>query len=183
MRGHIHKRQWKGRGGKQQTLWYAVVDVGQGEDGKRKQKWHGGFKTRRDAESALAELVQSLETQTYITPQRLTLAAFVRTEWLPTMQTQVKVSTWDSYRRNLENHVLPELGGAPLQQLTAGHLNGLYRSLTGHGRRNGTGGGLSAKTIRNIHGTVSKVLADAADRDIVNRNIAMSARPPKPRKT
>lgn len=183
MRGHIHKRQWKGRGGKQQTLWYAVVDVGQGEDGKRKQKWHGSYKTRRDAESALAELVQSLETQTYITPQRLTLATFVRSEWLPTMQTQVKHSTWDSYRRNLENHVLPELGGVPLQQLTAGHLNGLYRGLAGHGRLNGAGGGLSAKTIRNIHGTVSKVLTDAADRDVVSRNIALSARPPKPRKT
>lgn len=182
MRGHIHKRQWKGRGGKQQTLWYVVVDVGQAEDGKRQQKWHGGFKTRRDAESALAELVQSLEKQTYIAPQRVTLADFVRTEWLPTMQTQVKISTWDSYRRNLQNHVLPALGGVQLQQLTTGHLNSLYRSLIGQGRRNGAGG-LSPKTVRNIHGTMSKLLTDAADRGLVSRNIATSARPPKPRKT
>ena len=183
MRGHIHKRQWKGRGGKQQTLWYAIVDVGIDSEGKRKQKWHGGFKTRRDAEQALTELVQSLDTQTYITPQRLTLAEFVRGEWLPTMRTQVKFSTWDSYRRNLDNHVLPVLGGSPLQQLTTGHLNSLYRSLAGQGRRNGSGGGLAPKTIRNIHGAMSKVLADAADRGLVGRNIAVSARPPKPRKT
>lgn len=183
MRGHIHKRQWKGRGGKVQTLWYAVVDVGTGDDGQRKQKWHGGFKTRRDAELALTEVIQSLEKQTYISPQRLTLADFVRNEWLPMMETQVKASTWDSYRRNLDNHVLPVLGGTPLQQLSAGHLNSLYRSLMGQGRRNGLGGGLSAKTVRNIHGAVSKLLADAADRGLVSRNIAATARPPKPRKT
>jgi len=183
MRGHVHKRQWKGRGGKTQVLWYAVVDVGTGEDGKRKQKWHGGFKTRREAEVALSEIVRSLEMQTYISPQRVTLAEFVRNDWVPMMQTQVKKSTWDSYRRNLENHVLPVLGGTPLQQLSTGHLNSLYKSLLAQGRRNGAGGGLSAKTVRNIHGTLSKVLVDAADVGLVSRNIATGSRPPKPRKT
>lgn len=70
------------------VLWYVVVDIGQGDDGRRQQKWHGGFKTRREAEGVLAELVQSLEKQTYITPQHLSLAKFARDEWLPTMQTQ-----------------------------------------------------------------------------------------------
>ncbi len=183
MRGHVHKRQWKGRGGKVQTLWYAVVDVGNGDTGKRKQRWHGGFKTRREAELALAEIVRSLDSNTYISPQRLTLAEFVRNEWLPTMRTQVKESTWDSYRRNLENHVLPVIGATPLQRVSTGHLNSLYRSLLGQGRRNGSPGGLSAKTVRNIHGTVSKIFTDAADRGLVSRNIAATARPPRPRKT
>ena len=183
MRGHIHKRQWKGRGGKTQTLWYAVVNIGTDDSGKRKQKWHGGFKTRREAELALTEIVQSLDKQTYVPPQRLTMAEFFRHEWLPMMETQVKASTFDSYRRNLENHVLPTLGGVPLQQLSAGHLNSLYRDLLGRGRRNGARGGLSAKTVRNIHGALSKLLTDAADRGLVSRNVASTARPPKPRKT
>ncbi len=182
MRGHIHKRQWKGRGGKVQVLWYVVVDIGQRDDGRRQQKWHGGFKTRRDAERALAELVQSLEKQTYVTPQHVSLAEFARDEWLPTMRTQVKHSTWDSYRRNLELHVFPVLGGTQLQQVTAGHLNGLYRSLLGSGHRNGTSGS-APKTVRNIHIAVSKLLADAVDRGLVSRNIATSAKAPKPRKT
>src|SRR4051794_39811963 len=111
MRGHIHKRQWKGRGGKTQTLWYVGVDVGLGENGRRQQKWHGGFKTRRDAQNAIADNVGALERQTYVAPTRLTLAEFVRDQWLPMMRSQVKVSTWDSYSRNLELHVLPVLGG------------------------------------------------------------------------
>jgi integrase len=182
MRGHIHKRQWKGRGGKIQVLWYVVVDVGQGDDGRRQQKWHGGFKTRRDAERALSEVVQSLEKQTYVTPQRLSLAEFARDKWLPMMGTQVKHSTWDSYRRNLELHVFPVLGGTQLQQITAGHLNGLYRSLLGSGHQNGTSG-LAPKTVRNIHIAISKLLSDAVDRGLISRNIATSAKAPKPRKT
>lgn len=181
MRGHVHKRQWKGRGGKVQVLWYAVVDVGAGTNGKRKQKWHGGFKTRREAEAALAEIVRSLEENTYITPHRVTLGEFAEQEWLPMMKSQVKKSTWDSYRRNIENHVLPLLGGTALQQLSTGHLNSLYRTLLSQGRRGGSGKGLSPKTVRNVHGAISKLLTDAADRGLVNRNIATNARPPRSR--
>lgn len=182
MRGHIHKRQWKGRGGKIQVLWYVVLDIGQDGEGRRQQKWHGGFKTRRDAENALADLVRSLDKQTYVTPQHLSVAEFARNEWLPTMRTQVKHSTWDSYRRNLELHVFPVLGATQLQQVTAGQLNGLYRSLLASGHHNGTTG-LAPKTVRNIHIAVSKLLADAVDRGLVSRNIATSAKAPKPRKT
>lgn len=180
MRGHIHKRQWNGRGGKPQTLWYAVVDVGHGDDGKRKQKWHGGFKTKREAERVLAEVLQTVEQQTYVAPQRLTLAEFVVSEWLPIMQTQVKVSTWDSYRRNLQKHVLPVLGSRPLQQLTAAHLNALYRSLLEPGGKPGARA-LAPKTVRNIHIVISKVLSDAMDHGAIGRNVAANARPPKHR--
>lgn len=181
MRGHIHKRQWKGRGGQTKTLWYVVVDVGTGPGGKRKQKWHGGFKTRREAEAASADIVRDLENQSYIAPHQQTLADYAREEWIPTMATQVKHSTWDSYRRNLENHVLPTLGGLPLQKLTPGHLNRLYAALLEDGSRKG-GGGLSAKTVKNVHGAISKLLADAADQGLVGRNVGATAKPPKPKK-
>ena len=75
--------------------------------------------------------------------------------------------------------MLPALGGVPLQQLSAGHLNNLYRDLLGGGRRNGDRGGLSAKTVRNIHGALSKLLTDAADRGLVSRNVAALVRVPK----
>jgi Arm DNA-binding domain len=57
MRGHIHKRVRKTRAGKETTLWYVVVDVGVTADGRRRQKWHGGFATRREAEAARAKIV------------------------------------------------------------------------------------------------------------------------------
>jgi integrase len=178
MRGHIHKRQWKGRGGKTQTLWYVVVDVGQGDDGKRQQKWHGGFKTRSDAQRAMADIVRALERQTYVAPRRLTFGEFVRGEWLQMMRSQLKVSTWDSYDRNLRLHVLPVLGGRQMQAITAGHLNALYQSLLAGGNHTRKGG-LAPKTVRYVHTTISKVLSDAVDLGLVSRNVAASARAPK----
>lgn len=182
MRGHIHKRERQGKNGKT-VRWYVVVDVGADDQGRRQQKWHGGYRTRREAQRALAEIVGSLEKHTYIAPTQVTVASFAREEWLPTMRTQVKFSTWDSYRRNLEKHVLPVLGGKQLQQITAGHLNTLYRSLLTGACRNGRKGGLAPKTVRNIHIAISKLLADALDHGLVSRNVAANARPPKPRKT
>lgn len=181
MRGHIHKRERQGKNGRT-IRWYVVVDIGKDENGKRKQKWHGGFRTRREAERAMAEIVESLDSDRYIAPQKKTLAEFVTHEWLPLNKTQTKTSTWDSYRRNLENHVLPVLGGTSLQQITAGHLDSLYRSLLASGRRNADGG-LSPKTVRNIHGTLSKVFTDATDLGILATNPAAAAHPPKPRTT
>ena len=178
MRGHIHKRQWKGRGGKTQTLWYVVVDVGLGENGRRQQKWHGGYKTRRDAQNAMADIVSALERQTYVAPQRLTLAEFVRDQWLPIMRSQVKVSTWDSYSRNMELHVLPVLGGRQMQAITVGHLNALYQSLL-VGGNHAREGGLAPKTVRYVHTTVTKLLNDAVDLGLVARNVARSAKAPK----
>src|SRR5205814_2135706 len=52
MQGHIHKRVRTDKSGKERTLWYVVVDVGIDHNGRRRQKWHGGFRTRREALSA-----------------------------------------------------------------------------------------------------------------------------------
>lgn len=181
MRGHIHKRTKKGADGKPKTYWYVVVDIGVDDAGKRRQKWHGSYKTRRDAERASASILRDLDDRTYVEPRNLTLAEYVRSDWLPLMKQQVKASTWSSYERNLELHVLPTLGSRQLQGLTPGHLNGLYRQLLENGRRNGpAGSGLSAKTVRYIHTTLSKVLNDAVDQELLQRNPAARAKPPRP---
>lgn len=174
MSGHVHKRVRTTESGKETTLWYVVVDVGVGSDGRRRQKWHGGFKTRREAEAARAKIVNDLNTGSYVQPDRTALAEWVRDSWLPMIQTRIKPSTFDSYRRNMELHVLPALGHRPLQQLTAPMLNALYAGLMTHERA------LSAKTVSYIHTTVHKALADAVDADVLPRNVGERAKPPRP---
>jgi excisionase family DNA binding protein len=49
MKGHIHKRVHSTADGRTTTTWYVVVDAGRKADGKRRQKWHGGFRTRKEA--------------------------------------------------------------------------------------------------------------------------------------
>ena len=62
---------------------------------------------------------------------------------------------------NMELHVLPALGHRALQQITAPMLNALYADLLDRGQR--AAGGLSPKTVRYIHTTIHKALADAVD--------------------
>ncbi len=177
MRGHIHKRVRTNAAGKQTTRWYVVVDTGVDQDGKRRQKWHGGFDTRREAEIERARIINDLHTGGYVAPDRLTLAEWVRESWMPMTRTRVKPSTYDSYRSNMETHVLPALGNRPLQQLTAPMLNALYADLLARGNGRGP---LASKTVRYIHTIIHKALADAVDAGLLPANIAERSKPPRP---
>jgi len=177
MRGHIHKRVRTNAAGKQTVRWYVVVDVGVDGDGRRRQKWHGGFSTRREAEAERAKIVNDLHVGGCIAPDRVTLAQWVRESWLPMTKARVKPSTFDSYRANMEIHVLPVLGGRVVQQLTAPMLKALYADLLNRG---GARGPLAAKTVRYIHTIAHKALADAVDAGVVRANVAERAKPPRP---
>ena len=177
MQGHIHKRVRTSRDGKEAVRWYVVLDLGYGDDGRRRQKWHGGFRTRREAEAERAKLVNELNTGSYVAPGRTTLSEWIRDSWLPMTEPRVKPSTFHSYKRNLELHVLPVLGRRPLQQLTPPMLTALYGQL---GREADGRKALSAKTISYIHSTLHKVLSDAVDAGLLGRNAAAGAKPPRP---
>jgi integrase len=177
MQGHIHRRVHSMSDGRTTTTWYVIVDAGRDRNGRRRQKWHGGFRTRREAEAARAKIVNDLHNGTYIERSGRTLEEWSTEQWLPTMRSQVKPTTWDAYDRNMRLHILPTLGGVRLQDLTPARLNKLYAQLLE--TSNGRGGKLSAKTVRNLHTIVHKALADAVDQGLVVQNPAHRARPPK----
>lgn len=121
--------------------------------------------------------MDNLHTGSYVMPDRLTFGDWLRNSWLPMTETRVKPSTFHSYRRNLEIHVLPVLGSRPLQQLTPLMLNALYSKLQSEGSGNRL---LSAKTVRYIHTTIHKALEDAVDAGVLAKNVAERAKPPRP---
>ena len=177
MQGHIHKRVRTDRHGKETVRWYVVLDLGFGQDGRRRQKWHGGFRTRREAEAARAQLVTDVNTGSYVLPGRTTLTEWIRETWLPMTEPRIKPTTFHSYRQNLELHVIPVLGQKRLQQLTPPMLTGLYGRLAQASEERQ---GLSAKTISYIHSTLHKVLSDAVDAGLLVKNVAAAAKPPRP---
>lgn len=182
MQGHIHRRQSTDRAGRPRTLWYVVMDIGRDGGGKRRQKWHGSYSTRKAAEVRRADLVNRYHRGTYAEPSSVTLAQWVRNTWLVSMRTRVKPSTLHSYSRNFELHLLPRLGHRRLRDLTAPLLNSVYGELLLDGRRNGIHGGLSSKTVRYVHQILHKALVDAVDDGLLGHNPADRARPPKPSK-
>ena len=120
------------RRGERWTYYVYVTDAA----GRRRQHSKGGFKTKREAEAARVRILHSLETGTYIKPDKLSVAHFLLEEWLPAKRPPVLAeSTWESYSRNLALHVVPAIGAIPLQKLDAVRLNLLYRELLDSGRR------------------------------------------------
>lgn len=180
MQGHIRKRVHTTKSGSQTVNWYVVIDLPRDASGKRRQKWHGGFCTRKEAEAARARIVHEFNSGTYVEPTAIALEEWVHWHWLPTIQGRVKPSTFASYRRNIEIHVLPQLGRRQLRQLTPAMLDRLYADLLGDGHQQAARG-LSAKTVRYIHTIVHKALADAVDAGVVGTNVAERAKPPRPR--
>lgn len=168
MRGHVRKRGDK---------WCVVIDVGHLEDGRRKQQWLSGYRTRGDAQRALAEAMSRMTEGRYVEPSKLTLGRFLKQEWLPAMKFAMRASTWESYATNVEKQIVPSIGAIALQRLTPGRLNAFYGELLENGRRDGRGG-LSPKTVRNIHIILHRALSDAVRWNLISRNVAGMANPP-----
>ncbi|MGH8950464.1 MAG: tyrosine-type recombinase/integrase [Acidimicrobiia bacterium] len=117
------------------STWTYYVYV-TGGDGCRRQVSKGGFPTRREAEAARVEALASLRAGTWVRPERVTVREFLEEEWLPSQQPPtLEESTYRSYARYVRLHVVPYIGGIPLQQLTPMELNGMYRKLLEEGRR------------------------------------------------
>ncbi len=55
----------------------ALLSLGRDANGKRRQKWHGGFPTREEAEVARTKIVGDLHDGRYTEPTKLTLRQWV----------------------------------------------------------------------------------------------------------
>ena len=108
------------------------------------------------------------------------IGVYLTRTWLPSKQVTLRPSTWDSYRRNIELHVLPELGRVPIRHVRVEHLERLYAKLLDDGRAN-RAGGFDTKTVLEIHMALRRALTDATRRGIITRNPADLANAPKRR--
>lgn len=171
MRGSVVKRG---------STWSVVVEAGRDQSGRRKQRWQGGYRTKREAQAALAETVHAVNRGAYVPRSRQSLADYV-TDWLAAIEPTVRPATHYSYARNLRLHVLPELGWTPLAGVDGGSLNALYGRLLASGCKDPVrlGEGLSPRTVRYVHTIVHRALKDAVRWGRLARNPADAADPPR----
>ncbi len=129
--------------------WYVKVELDPDPaTGRRRQKWHSGYRTKRDAERARVDLLSKLDRGEYVEPTHQTFGEFLE-EWLRAIEPTVRPSTFDSYARNVRNHVIAHIGSTRLTRVDAGTLNGLYAHLLANGRRrpSRTGTGYSPAVV------------------------------------
>jgi hypothetical protein len=116
----------RGRIFKRGDTWTFVVDVGLAPDGRRKQRFKGGFGTRRAAEEALRTVVNAVAAGEYIDPTKLSFEQYVQGEWLPALQATVRPLTWESYERHCHKYLVPAFGSYPLGGVPSMPCTGVY---------------------------------------------------------
>ena len=171
MRGYVAQRR---------NRFYAVIYDGIDPiTGRERRRWHPAGTDRTHAQR-LAEKLAAEQSANAGRTGGPTVGAYLTRKWLPTKQLTLRSSTWDGYRRNIELHVLPELGRTPLRHLRAEHLERLYANLLESGRASGVGG-LGTKTVLEVHTVLRRALTDAFRRGMITRNPAEIAHAPKRR--
>jgi integrase len=126
MRGSIIKRD---------SVYYVKIELDPDPvTGKRRTKWHSGYRTKREAERARIDLLSKVDRGAYVEPTQETVAEFLE-EWLVTIRPTLKATTWNGYRSKVRNHVIPYIGGMRLTRVDGGTLNRLYTQLLESGRR------------------------------------------------
>lgn len=166
--GHVARKVRSGK-----PRYYVVIESDPDSEGRRVRKSHGGFDRLKDAKARLASVLEAQASGNYIEPSKLTVGQYLRDEWLPGIKSTIRASTFHSYERNIELHVIPTLGNVPLQKLTPSQLNALYAALA-EGERP-----LSPKTIRYLHTIVHRAMRDATKWGRLSRNPAAAADPPR----
>lgn len=142
--------------------------------GKQVQKSIYG-KTQKEVREKLTELTMEVDTGTYIEPSKMTLEQWM-TIWLDEYMFDKKWSTIKHYKAQANTSIIPVLGHYPLSQLDPHLIQTFYNSLL---RGKGRTKPLSPKSIRNIHGILSKCLSTAVKLEYMRRNPAESVTLPR----
>lgn len=180
MRGSIIKRETK-----KGPVYDIVFDLGRDPvTGKRKQKKVRGFRTKKEAEAKLAELVAQVERGTYLEPSKLTVAEYLRW-WLEQTKSKLAPSTHRCYTVAVEQHIIPHLGSIPLAKLQPIHVQEYYERDLKEGRKDNKKSkprSLSPTTVNMHHRILHRAFGQAVKLRLIPYNPCDAVDPPRPEK-
>ena len=137
-------------------------------DGKR----HSAYTdTRKEAQAKYREFYGNAEKGLLPSPEKLTLGQHME-RWLgDVVKGAVRPRTHKGYGDVARLHILPALGKVKLSQLQPNQVQQLYGQLAASG--------LAPKSVRNVHAVLRRALNQAVDWNLVPRNVATLAHPPR----
>lgn len=91
----------------------------------------------------------------------------------------IRQSTYEVYRAYLDNHVIPQLGERPLDELSTVDIQFFLRDLQQHGSKKSPNTGLAPSTIVCIRNLLKASLEQAVIEERIHRNPARQTKPPK----
>lgn len=127
--------------------------------------------TKKQAELALAKLIQSVETGIDFDASKLSVAHYID-RWLNSTQKRVRPKTFERYSQLMRLDVVPVIGSIPLVKLKPLHLEKVYERAFVRG--------LSAQSVLHIHRVLFSSLKQAVSWQLIPRNVAEAVVPPRP---
>lgn len=174
--GSIRKKTvlWEGR---EYSYWEARVTVGVDPGtGKQIRRSFSG-KTQKEVREKMQAAAVAVNEGDYFEPSKMTVGQWLDT-WAAEYLNSVKPRTVESYKANIEQHLKPAIGAKRLSELNAVDVQRLYNNLTNKRTKQP----LSAKSKKNVHGTLHKALEKAVSLGYIRHNPADKPDLPKVQK-
>jgi integrase len=157
--------------------WYPRLELPRAPDGTRVFEALGGYPTRGQAETAMADALARRSHGLTLDPARLTVNQYLD-RWLAHIRGSLRARTIARYTALLSDHVRPFIGTRPLKQLNPLEVQAIYDHLAVGGRKDGKPGGLAPQHILAVHRCLHRALTQAVAWRLLARNIATDATPP-----
>lgn len=140
------------RNGKEYTYWEARYTTGFAPGtGKQIQKSVTG-KTQKAVAEKLRSATSDIDRGSYIAPSKMTVGEWLDI-WSDTYLGGIKPRTVEIYTCTIRVHIKPALGAIRLEELNAHTIQKFYNDCMAKG--------LSAKSVKNIHGVLHRALQQA----------------------
>ncbi len=137
--------------------WEARFTVGRDPGtGKQIQRSIYGS-TQKEVRQKLAQAIAEVDNGTYQAPSKMTVGQWLDI-WAAEYLNHVRPRTVEAYHCQIRNHIRPALGAVKLDALTTPAIQSFYNSMS---QPSGDKPGLSAKSIKNVHGILHKALQQA----------------------
>jgi integrase len=135
-----------------------------------KRKYLSG-KLRKQVSEKLTKAMADRNNGLVFEAGTVTVEEYLKRWLTDSMRETVRQSTYASYERMVNNHLVPSVGHVKLSKLKPGDLRRLYREKLDSG--------LSTRTVRYTHTIAKKALKDAVRMEMLPRNPADAVDPPK----
>ena len=154
------------RNGQDYTYWEARITTGyDAGTGRQKQRSVTG-KTQKEVREKLQALAVEVNSGTYRDPCRMTLGEWLDI-WVENYLGACKPRTKQIYESDIRVHIKPALGAVRMENLMPHTVQTFYNALASD---KADKPGLSAKTIKNIHGVLHQALKQAVLNGYIRTN-------------
>jgi integrase len=166
VKGYIRKR------GK---VYSFTVDIGKDPiTGKRKQRTRSGFKTKKEAQAALAELVNKVEKGETVDFRKTIFKDFAIEYYEKNYINKVKATSYDVSHRLLHAQIIPYFKDISLTEIDQFVIHDFYNEKLKEG--------YSTNYIARMHEILRMLLRVAKKWDLIQKDVASMIEPPKNKK-